>query len=104
VKIYNYEYVIEWTPMMDVEELWYNFFKDLTAELGLRWLKKCIVHRFQPQGLTFVGLIAESHVAVHTWPEHGQAYLLLSSRKRVKDPLPFITTYFRVQSSRSTPE
>lgn len=28
-------------------------------------------HRFEPQGFTIVGLLAESHISVHTWPEHG---------------------------------
>ena len=29
-----------------------------------------IVHRFQPHGLTALGLLAESHISLHTWPEH----------------------------------
>ena len=28
-------------------------------------------HRFEPQGLSGVVIIGESHLAVHTWPEHG---------------------------------
>ncbi len=27
-------------------------------------------HTFNPQGITFVILLAESHLSVHTWPEH----------------------------------
>jgi S-adenosylmethionine decarboxylase proenzyme len=30
-------------------------------------------HEFSPQGLSGVLVIAESHLAVHTWPEHGVA-------------------------------
>jgi S-adenosylmethionine decarboxylase len=30
-------------------------------------------HRFEPQGVTAVGLLAESHISVHTWPELGYA-------------------------------
>ena len=30
-----------------------------------------VSHRFHPQGVTALALIAESHVAIHTWPEHG---------------------------------
>ena len=28
-------------------------------------------HQFMPQGVTGTVLLAESHLAVHTWPEHG---------------------------------
>ena len=28
-------------------------------------------HKFSPQGVTGVVIIAESHVALHTWPEHN---------------------------------
>ena len=30
-------------------------------------------HRFSPQGISGVVIIAESHLFVHTWPEHGYA-------------------------------
>lgn len=36
-------------------------------------------HKFSPQGVTGVVLIAESHCAIHTWPEHGQACVDLFS-------------------------
>ena len=28
-------------------------------------------HRFSPQGVSGVLVIAESHLFIHTWPEHG---------------------------------
>lgn len=28
-------------------------------------------HQFTPQGVTVLLLLAESHLSVHTWPEHG---------------------------------
>ncbi len=30
-------------------------------------------HQFSPQGVTGVVVIAESHICIHTWPEHGYA-------------------------------
>jgi len=32
-----------------------------------------VCHRFSPYGVTGVAILAESHIAVHTWPEHGYA-------------------------------
>lgn len=32
-----------------------------------------IVHAFSPHGVTGVVVIAESHFAIHTWPEYGFA-------------------------------
>ena len=29
------------------------------------------VHKFSPYGVTATATLAESHMAVHTWPEHG---------------------------------
>ena len=30
-------------------------------------------HRFSPQGVSGVVVISESHITIHTWPEHGYA-------------------------------
>jgi len=32
-----------------------------------------VFHSFSPHGVTGVVVIAESHVSIHTWPEHGYA-------------------------------
>ncbi len=29
--------------------------------------------QFTPQGVTALGILAESHISIHTWPEHGYA-------------------------------
>ncbi len=34
---------------------------------------KVAFHRFQPQGVSGVVVIAESHLSIHTWPESGYA-------------------------------
>ena len=31
------------------------------------------VHKFEPQGITGIAMLAESHISVHTWPEKGMA-------------------------------
>jgi S-adenosylmethionine decarboxylase proenzyme len=34
-----------------------------------------VFHQFSPHGVTGVIVLAESHLAIHTWPEHGFAAL-----------------------------
>ena len=34
---------------------------------------KSVFHQFSPHGVTGVVLIAESHMSIHTWPEHNYA-------------------------------
>lgn len=43
------------------------------VEQGMATLLHDVSHKFHPQGVTALGLIAESHVAIHTWPEYGYA-------------------------------
>ena len=30
-------------------------------------------YKFEPQGVTIVALLSESHISIHTWPEEGKA-------------------------------
>ena len=30
-------------------------------------------HKFDPQGVTGVAMLAESHISIHSWPEKGMA-------------------------------
>ena len=32
-----------------------------------------VFHRFSPQGVSGVVVVEESHLSIHTWPEHGYA-------------------------------
>lgn len=32
-----------------------------------------VYYRFEPQGVTALALLAESHISIHTWPERGYA-------------------------------
>ena len=50
--------------------------KDLLGEavrLGHGTIVTEVFHTFSPHGVSGVVVIAESHVAIHTWPEHGYA-------------------------------
>jgi S-adenosylmethionine decarboxylase len=44
-------------------------------------------HRFSPHGVTAVGLLAESHLSVHTWPETGYAAVDIFTCGERCDPL-----------------
>jgi S-adenosylmethionine decarboxylase len=37
---------------------------------GATLVEMC-VHEFSPQGVTATATLKESHIAIHTWPEHG---------------------------------
>lgn len=39
-------------------------------------------HNFEPQGYTAIWLLAESHFAIHTFPEKNKSYIEISSCNR----------------------
>jgi len=41
------------------------------AELSLATIISSSFHKFSPHGVSGVVVIAESHMAIHTWPEYG---------------------------------
>lgn len=45
---------------------------DAAREAGASILGQSF-HKFTPRGVTGIVAIAESHLAIHTWPEHGYA-------------------------------
>lgn len=58
--------------LLDDEE----YIKQSLADAALRCgatLLSITTHRFKPQGVTAVALLSESHISLHTWPEHGYA-------------------------------
>lgn len=44
-----------------------------SADLAGATVVKSVFHQFSPHGLSGVVVIAESHITVHTWPEHNYA-------------------------------
>ena len=43
------------------------------AEAAGATLLGLITHKFEPQGVTEVALLSESHLSLHSWPEYGYA-------------------------------
>jgi S-adenosylmethionine decarboxylase len=49
------------------------------VEISKATIIKPFFHKFSPQGVSGIIVIAESHLAIHTWPEHGYAAVDLFS-------------------------
>lgn len=49
-------------------------FKEAVEKAGMTLLNLSH-HRFQPQGVTVLALLSESHLSIHTFPEIGAATL-----------------------------
>ncbi len=48
-------------------------FQRTVSHFTLEALYEPQIHQFEPQGLTGIILLAESHISIHTWPERGEA-------------------------------
>jgi len=46
-----------------------------------------ISHQFKPHGVTVLILLAESHITIHTWPEHRRASIAFYTCGEKADPL-----------------
>jgi len=47
---------------------------------------KRIVQRFSPTGISIILILAETHISLHTWPEHRYAALDIFICGKGKDP------------------
>jgi S-adenosylmethionine decarboxylase len=47
---------------------------------------RSVFHRYAPQGVSGVVVIAESHISIHTWPEYGYAAVDLFTCGETVDP------------------
>lgn len=57
-------------PAIDQPEAVRAAIYEAVREIGATLLN-AHVHTFSPQGVTGVATLAESHLALHSWPEHG---------------------------------
>jgi len=72
----------EWVNSSDSQSL-QEIFDAILRKSGFTILN-FIDHTFIPQGYTAVWLLADSHFAIHTFPETNQAYIQLSSCNKKK--------------------
>ncbi len=50
-------------------------------------IREVAFHKFSPQGVSGVVVISESHLAIHTWPEHRYAAVDVFTCGEKVDPL-----------------
>ncbi len=72
--MYNYHI---WIKYEDEETLISNFEK-MIIKSGFTIINK-VEHFFEQQGYTGLWLLAESHFAIHTFPEEDKVYIEISS-------------------------
>jgi len=67
-----------------------NFIESLikdASKIGMSTLLNQITHTFEPQGVTSLALLAESHLSIHTWPELGYAAVDAFTCGEIADPI-----------------
>ena len=60
------------------------------------------IHNFSPIGVSGVVVIAESHIAIHTWPEHNYValdFFTCNASYNLKEAIEFIKTTFEAATS-----
>lgn len=82
----------------DIETILVN----AAAESGATVLNH-VFHKFSPQGVSGVVVIAESHIAIHTWPEHNYAAVDVFTCGTAVSPYDIVTRIeekFKCQTAR----
>ncbi len=77
--------------LADLEKVQQSMIK--AAKLAGAQVREVAFHRFQPQGISGVIVIAESHLSIHTWPELGYAAVDIYTCGNTTDPesaIPFL--------------
>lgn len=55
-------------------------------------------HQFEPQGMTGVAVLQESHISIHTWPEYGYAAVdvfTCGSHVNIEEALAVLQSFFQ---------
>lgn len=59
---------------LDDVEFLTDLLKSAAQRMGSK-IVKTIHHKFSPTGTTVIVILAETHISIHTWPEHRYAAL-----------------------------
>lgn len=72
--------------LLNDEEMLITILDEVSSAVKMTVIQRAI-HRFKPQGVSIVYLLAESHISLHTWPECGVADLEIVSCNEASDVL-----------------
>ena len=68
---YSIDFIeIERLNILDDADTLMAYLRETIQISGLEAIGDPLIHQFQPQGITCLILLAQSHLAIHTWPEH----------------------------------
>jgi S-adenosylmethionine decarboxylase len=59
---------------LDDPEFLTGVLEDAAKKMGTKIIKT-VSHKFSPTGITVILILAETHISIHTWPEHKYAAL-----------------------------
>ena len=79
-KFQSLTFGIEKSPaeLLDDEKLILGLLEKISKIANLTVVGE-LVRKFEPQGITAILALSESHVAIHTWPEKSRAYITLTT-------------------------
>jgi S-adenosylmethionine decarboxylase len=64
----------EYLPLLETYAAYKTVIDNLISKYKLTKLGE-VYHNFDPTGFTGVICLSESHISIHTWPEHGKINL-----------------------------
>lgn len=69
--------LVETRPFDNSLEFVENLAESIVSDLDLKVVKK-MFHIFSPTGITFVYILSQSHLVIHTYPEDGVVHIDLA--------------------------
>ena len=76
MKILGCHLIVEYAEcdrgLLDNKSLLEKYMNEAVRKSGAT-IVRSVFHRYAPQGVSGVVVIAESHISIHTWPEYGYA-------------------------------
>ena len=75
----------------------------VAAKVSNSELLNISAHKFQPQGVTGLAMLADSHISIHTWPEKNVAKCDIFTCSDSNDPkaaIEYLRTQFKAMEVR----